>query len=60
MPTLDGVWNTCCARTCDSPSLDFGSKYDLSGGHAYVDGIWASTLNYRQSNGTFYWAGCID
>ncbi|MEE6261647.1 family 43 glycosylhydrolase [Plantactinospora sonchi] len=42
------------------PRLDFGSKYDLSGGHAYVDGIWASTLNYRQSNRTFYWAGCID
>ncbi|MFC6023388.1 family 43 glycosylhydrolase [Plantactinospora solaniradicis] len=42
------------------PRLDFGSKYDLSGGHAYVDGIWASTLNYRQSNGTYYWAGCVD
>ena len=39
------------------PSLDFGSKYNLSGGRAYVDGVWASTLNYRQSNGTFYWAG---
>jgi beta-xylosidase len=42
------------------PSLDFGAKYDLSGGRAYVDGIWASTLNHRPSNGTFYWAGCID
>ncbi|MFI9816354.1 RICIN domain-containing protein [Saccharothrix variisporea] len=42
------------------PSLDFGSKYNLSGGNAYVDGIWASTLNYRRSNSTFYWAGCID
>lgn len=43
------------------PRLDFGSKYDLSGSeHAYVDGIWASTLNYRPSNRTFYWAGCID
>ncbi|MEQ4305268.1 family 43 glycosylhydrolase [Plantactinospora sp. B6F1] len=42
------------------PRLDFGSKYDLSGGRAYVDGIWASTLNYRQSNQTYYWAGCID
>ncbi|WP_431943415.1 RICIN domain-containing protein [Micromonospora marina] len=43
------------------PRLDFGSKYDLSAGeHAYVDGIWASTLNYRPSNRTFYWAGCID
>ncbi len=43
------------------PRLDFGSKYDLpSGAQAYVDGIWASTLNYRPSNRTFYWAGCID
>ncbi|MDO3686742.1 RICIN domain-containing protein [Micromonospora sp. C28ISP2-4] len=43
------------------PRLDFGSKYDLSSSeHAYVDGIWASTLNYRPSNRTFYWAGCID
>ncbi|AVT34066.1 glycoside hydrolase [Plantactinospora sp. BC1] len=42
------------------PRLDFGSKYDLSGGRAYVDGIWASTLNYRPSNRTYYWAGCID
>ncbi|WP_121154567.1 family 43 glycosylhydrolase [Micromonospora pisi] len=42
------------------PRLDFGSKYDMSGGRAYVDGIWASTLNYRRSNNTFYWAGCVD
>ncbi|RQX16126.1 glycoside hydrolase [Micromonospora ureilytica] len=42
------------------PKLDFGSKYDMSGGNAYVDGIWASTLNYRPSNKTYYWAGCID
>ncbi|MEV6816979.1 RICIN domain-containing protein, partial [Micromonospora sp. NPDC051296] len=43
------------------PRLDFGTKYDLpSGQQAYVDGIWASTLNYRPSNRTFYWAGCID
>ncbi|MET8254880.1 family 43 glycosylhydrolase [Micromonospora sp. NPDC005197] len=42
------------------PRLDFGSKYDMSGGNAYVDGIWASTLNYRPSNKTYYWAGCID
>ncbi|SCL57939.1 family 43 glycosylhydrolase [Micromonospora yangpuensis] len=43
------------------PRLDFGTKYDLPGNaHAYVDGIWASTLNYRPSNRTFYWAGCID
>ncbi|MGC4898647.1 RICIN domain-containing protein [Micromonospora echinospora] len=43
------------------PRLEFGTKYDLSGSEqAYVDGIWASTLNYRPSNRTFYWAGCID
>ncbi|MFI7025007.1 family 43 glycosylhydrolase [Micromonospora sp. NPDC049900] len=43
------------------PRLDFGTKYDLpSGQHAYVNGIWASTLNYRPSNRTYYWAGCID
>ncbi|MFC0111707.1 RICIN domain-containing protein [Kibdelosporangium aridum] len=42
------------------PSLDFGSKYDLNGSRGYVRGIWASTLNYRPSNKTFYWAGCID
>jgi beta-xylosidase len=42
------------------PVLDFGSKYNLSGGRGYVRGTWASTLNYRKSNQTFYWAGCID
>ncbi|MFC5289600.1 glycoside hydrolase 43 family protein [Actinokineospora guangxiensis] len=43
------------------PSLDFGTKYDLtSGQRAYVNGIWASTLQYRPSNRTYYWAGCID
>ncbi|MFY1623223.1 family 43 glycosylhydrolase [Micromonospora sp. WMMD723] len=42
------------------PRLDFGTKYDLNGARAYVNGIWASTLNYRPSNRTYYWAGCID
>jgi beta-xylosidase len=43
------------------PSLDFGTKYDLtSGQRAYVKGIWASTLAYRPSNQTYYWAGCIE
>jgi beta-xylosidase len=43
------------------PSLNFGSNaYNLSGGRAYVKGIWASTLNYRPSNGTFYWIGCVE
>lgn len=42
------------------PTLDFGEKYDLNGGRAYVKGIWASSLNYRPSNRTFYWIGCIE
>jgi beta-xylosidase len=43
------------------PSLDFGSNaYNLAGGRAYVKGIWASTLNYRRSNSTYYWIGCVE
>lgn len=42
------------------PTLDFGAKYDLNGGRGYVRGIWASSLAYRPSNGTFYWLGQID
>lgn len=42
------------------PVLDFGSSYYLDGGRAYVRGIWASFLNYRPSNGLFYWGGCVD
>lgn len=42
------------------PVLDFGAKYDLSGGQAYVKGTWASSLHYRKSNKTFYFLGCID
>jgi beta-xylosidase len=43
------------------PSLDFGSElYDLIGGQAYVKGIWASFFKYRESNGLFYWGGCIN
>ncbi|MDT7781677.1 MAG: hypothetical protein QOF58_96, partial [Pseudonocardiales bacterium] len=42
------------------PRLDFGAKYDLNGGRGYVRGIWASFLNYRKSNKTFYWGGCVD
>ncbi|KAF2838626.1 glycoside hydrolase family 43 protein [Patellaria atrata CBS 101060] len=42
------------------PRLDWGSKYDLTGGQrAYVEGIWASTFNYRKSSRTYYWLGCI-
>ena len=43
------------------PELNFGAKYNLDGhGQAYVKGIWASTLRYRQSNDKFYWLGCIE
>jgi len=41
------------------PVLDFDARYDLSGSRAYVKGIWASTLQYRASNETFYWMGCM-
>ncbi|ASW57725.1 RICIN domain-containing protein [Plantactinospora sp. KBS50] len=43
------------------PRLDFDSTaYDLTGGRAYVKGIWASAFNYRQSNSTYYWLGCVE
>ena len=41
------------------PALDFGPTYNLQGGNSYVDGVWASTLQYRRSNETFYWMGCM-
>ncbi len=41
------------------PRLDFDASYDLSRGRSYVNGIWASTLQYRKSNETFYWMGCM-
>ncbi|MDR7276576.1 glycoside hydrolase family 43 protein [Catenuloplanes atrovinosus] len=43
------------------PRLDFDSgAYDLSGGRAYVKGIWASAFNYRPANSTYYWMGCTE
>ncbi|KAH8661957.1 glycosyl hydrolase family 43 protein [Xylariales sp. PMI_506] len=44
------------------PTLDFGPQYNLdnSTDRAYVKGIWASTLRYRESTDTFYWIGCIE
>src|SRR3954464_14979611 len=43
------------------PRLDFdSSKYDLTGGNAYIKGIWASAFNYRQSDKNFYWLGCVE
>jgi beta-xylosidase len=41
------------------PTLDFGPGYDLTSGRAYVRGSWASFFNYRKSNKTFYWGGCV-
>lgn len=42
------------------PTLAWDSKYDLDGSRAYIDGIWASSIAYRESTGLFYWLGCID
>jgi len=41
------------------PVLDFDSSYNLNGGQSYVNGIWASSMQYRESNKTFYWMGCM-
>lgn len=41
------------------PVLDFNDRYSLIGGHNYVNGIWASSLRYRESNEMFYWIGCM-
>lgn len=43
------------------PELAFGERFYLNGQHAgaYVKGVWASTLRYRESNSTFYWFGAI-
>jgi beta-xylosidase len=44
------------------PRLDFDNNaYDLGpSGRAYVKGIWASAFNYRKSNSTYYWLGCVE
>ncbi|KIK53258.1 glycoside hydrolase family 43 protein [Collybiopsis luxurians FD-317 M1] len=44
------------------PSLDFGDPgdYDLTTGRAYVRGIWASSIKFRESTNTWYWIGCVD
>ncbi|WP_437299728.1 glycoside hydrolase family 43 protein [Sorangium sp. So ce426] len=41
------------------PLLDVDPSYDLGRDRSYVNGIWASTLQYRKSNKTFYWMGCM-
>ncbi|KAI8966647.1 glycoside hydrolase family 43 protein [Daldinia sp. FL1419] len=42
------------------PLLDFGEKYNLTNGHAYRGGTWASTMRFRESTGLWYWIGCVD
>lgn len=43
------------------PTLDFGPGYDMENGQrAYTQGVWASTARFRQSDGLFYWYGCVD
>lgn len=42
------------------PTLSFADKFNLDGERAYVAGIYASTMRYRESNDMFYWMGCID
>jgi beta-xylosidase len=44
------------------PTLNFGTKYNLNSAtdRAYVKGIWASSLQYRNSTDTFHWMGCVD
>jgi len=42
------------------PMLNFGSNYNMSGGYAYNEGIWASTLRHRTSNNQWYWIGCVN
>ncbi|KIO15429.1 hypothetical protein M407DRAFT_34998, partial [Tulasnella calospora MUT 4182] len=42
------------------PTLDFGSKYSLTGGQAYNQGIQASFFGYHATKNTWYWGGGID
>ena len=36
------------------------NAYNMVGGRAYIKGIWASAFNYRKSNSTYYWLGCVE
>jgi beta-xylosidase len=42
--------------------LDFhDAAYDLvDGKQAYVRGVWASSMQYREVDDMFYWIGCVD
>src|SRR6478609_3921397 len=49
------------AEKFTNPVLDWSSKYSLENGQrAYVKGIWASSLRYRESDGKFYFVACIE
>jgi beta-xylosidase len=41
------------------PALDYNNSYSLIGGRNYNNGVWASSLQYRKSDKTFYWLGCM-
>lgn len=41
------------------PVMDVDPSFNLDGDRSYVNGIWASSLQYRKSNQTFYWMGCM-
>lgn len=41
------------------PEYTFGPDYYLDGGQAYIQGTWASSMQYRASTDKFYWIGCI-
>lgn len=42
------------------PTLDFGSKYDLNGGRAYVKGVFASWIGFHPTQNKWYWGGCVE
>ncbi|KAG5983899.1 hypothetical protein E4U55_006811 [Claviceps digitariae] len=42
------------------PELDWGNKYSLQGGNAYVKGVFASSVRQRPSDGAWFWVGCVE
>lgn len=43
------------------PDLDWGPKYSLEGGQsAYVEGVFASSVRRRPSDGKWFWVGCVE
>lgn len=42
------------------PSLDWGPQYSMQDNKtAYIRGLWASTLRYRESDGQWYFLACV-